>query len=258
MFDAIPAQYHIVLGIGGLLFLMLFIISAAQKYQAYQYEKEVALRRMLRGIQGLEDFVSKVDGAGVPKALMVMIYKEILARYMAMRHIHKRMENINQLMQSAQHKLQSVEAGGEPRLNKPGDRQTLNHYITGLTGIINYLHTRGHLAGMSEIQRNKFEHELSTIRAQLFFDFNLEESKGMANQQLWTDASKYIREIMSFIQSHGPATERTTKLYHQANKYYQQVLAKQVPGASPPPLQPVESGSDQDAGKQAGSQQAAS
>ncbi|NNJ92211.1 MAG: hypothetical protein HKP55_11085, partial [Gammaproteobacteria bacterium] len=126
-----------------------------------------------------------------------------------------------QLMNAAQNKLQTLESGGESRMSKPNDRQVLNHYITGLTGLINFLHTQGHLAGMNEIQRTKYEHELSTIRAQLFYDFNLDEAKGTANQQLWTDASRYIREIMSFIQSHKPATERTAKLYHQANNYYQ-------------------------------------
>jgi hypothetical protein len=219
---------------------MLFIVSAAQKYQAYQYQKEVALRRMLRGIQDLEQHISKLDGAGVPKMLMVMIHKEILARYFAMRHIHKKMDNLQQLMNAAQHKLQTLESGGETRMTKPNDRQVLNHYISGLTGLINFLHTQGHLAGMNEIQRTKYEHELSSIRAQLFYDFNLDEAKGTASQQLWTDASRYIREIMSFIQSNGPATERTAKLYHQANNYYQQVLAKQVPGSPQPQVPPAE------------------
>lgn len=245
MLDAIPSQYHIFIGIGVLVFLMLFIVSAAQKYQAYQYQKEVALRRMLRGVQDLEQYLGKVDGAGVPKALMVMIRKEILARYVAMRHIHKKMENIEQLTYDAQNKLQALESGGESRMNKPTDRQVLNLYISGLSGLINFLHNQGHLAGMNEIQRTKYEHELSSIRAQLFFDFNFNEAKGTAEQQLWTDASRYIREIMSFIQSHGPATERTTKLYQQANRYYQQVLAKQVPGSSPPPEQQSEPESEQ-------------
>jgi hypothetical protein len=244
LLDAIPSQYHIFIGIGGLVFLMLFIVSAAQKYQAYQYQKEVALRRMLRGIQNLEYYVSRVDGAGVPKALLVMIHKEILARYVAMHHIHKNMENIEQLTHSAQNKLQAIESAGESRVNKPNDRQVLNHYIGGLSGLIHFLHTQGHLAGMNEIQRTKYEHELSSIRAQLIFDFNLDEAKGMASQQLWTDASRYIREIMSFIQSHGPATDRTTKLYHQANKYYQQVIAKQVPGEPPPPVNSTATDSD--------------
>lgn len=235
MLDSIPSQYHIFIGIGALVFLMLFIVSAAQKYQAYQYQKEVALRRMLRGVEELEQYLSRVDGAGVPNALMVMLRKEILARYVAMRHIHKKMDNIEQLTRAAQSKLQVLESAGESRLGKPNDRQTLNLYISGLSGLIGFLHSQGHLAGMNEIQRTKYEHELSSIRAQLFFDFNLDEAKGTAKQQLWTDASRYIREIMSFIQSHGPATERTRKLYHQANKYYQQVLAKQVPGAVPPP-----------------------
>jgi len=247
LLDAIPSQYHIFIGIGVLVFLMLFIVSAAQKYQAYQYQKEVALRRMLRGIQDLEQYISKADGAGVPKALMVMIHKEILARYVAMRHIHKKMDNIEQLMHRAQNKLQVLESGGESRMTRPNDRQVLNLYISGLSGLINFLHTQGHIAGMNEIQRAKYEHELSSIRAQLFFDFNLDEAKGTASQQLWTDASRYIREIMSFIQSHGPATERTAKLYHQANNYYQQVLAKQVPGAVPPPEQAVEPGSQSQA-----------
>lgn len=247
MLEAIPSQYHIFIGIGALVFLMLFIVSAAQKYQAYQYEKEVALRRMLRGIQELEDYVSRIDGAGVPKTLLVMIHKEILARYMAMRHIHKRMDKIDQLMSTAQSRLQAVESGGETRMNKPNDRQVLNHYIAGLSGLIHFLHTQGNLAGMNAIQRSKYEHELSSIRAQLVFDFHIEEAKGMASQQLWTDASKYVREVMSFIQSHGPATERTTKLYHQANKYYQQVLAKQVPGSPPPqPQTATDTGQDED------------
>ncbi len=239
MFDAVPSQYNIFVAIGALVFLMLFFVSAAQKYQAYQYQKEVALRRMLRGIQDLEHHVSKVDGAGVPKALMVMIYKEILARYVAMHHIHKKMDNIQRLMAATQQKLQIIESGGETKKSKPTDRQVLNHYTAGLTGLIHFLHTQGHIAGMNTVQRTRYEHELSSIRAQLVFDFNLEEAKGVANQQLWTDASKYIRGIMSFIQSHGPATEITTKLYHQANRYYQQVLAKQVPGA-PPPSEPQE------------------
>ena len=70
MLDVIPQQYHLYLGIGGLVFLLLFSISAAQKYQAYQYEREAALRRMLWGIQKIETALNQAKGSGIPAQLM--------------------------------------------------------------------------------------------------------------------------------------------------------------------------------------------
>lgn len=235
MFDAIPQQYHFVIGLGGLVFLMLFVASAAQKYQAYQYQKELALKRMLRAVLDLENYLGQIDGAGLPKTLLVMLHKEILARYLTIRHIYKKMENIDQMISEAQNRLQLAESGAESRRIKPKDRQILNLYVAGISGLINFLQSHAHVAGMNQVQRNKYQAELSNLRAEIYSDYNLAEARAMAEQGMWSDAGKYVRDVMSFIHGHGPATDRTSKLYHQANRVYQQVIAKQVPGSEVSP-----------------------
>lgn len=224
-----------ILALGGLVLLMLFVASAAQKYQAYQYEKEVALRRMLRGIQELEEYILHADGSGMPKAFVVMVHKEILARYVAIGHIHNKLENLSMLLSTAQHKLQTAEAVPDGRMVKPNDRVVLNRYVNGLTGLINFLNNEGHIAGMNEIERTRYVGELSTLRARIFSEYNVAEAKGLAEQGNWSDSAKYIRAIMGFIQNHAPVTEEATKLYQQANNYYKQIMIKQVPGSTVTP-----------------------
>ena len=188
MFDAIPEQYHLFLGIGALVFLMLFVASAAQKYQAYQYEKEMAVRRMLRAVHDIEDFMAKVDGAAIPKKIMVLLHKEIFARYVAIRHIQKNVENIDSMVNRAQQSLQTVESRGETPYSIPNNRQLLDQYVAGMTQMINYLHNERSVTGMTPTEKNQFQLDISNIRGQLVSDFNVNEAKALAEQGSWNEA----------------------------------------------------------------------
>ena len=233
MFSAIPEQYHLFLGIGALVFIMLFVVSAAQKYQAYQYEKEMAVRRMLRTVQDIEHFMSQVDGCAIPKKILVSLHKEILARYVTIRHIKKKVENIHSMISRAQQTLQTVESRGETPYSIPSNRQLLDQYVAGMSSIINYLHNHRSVTGMNATEKNQYQRDISNIRAQMVLDFNLAEAKGLAEQGSWGEASKYIRTVMSYLQSHGPTTDKVNKLYQQANHYYKQITVKQIPSDEP-------------------------
>ena len=233
MLSAIPQQYHLFFGIGGLVLLLLFITGFAQRYQAYQLEKEAALRRLLNGVQQVEAILALIEGSAVPGKLFVLLRKEVLARYMAIRQIYKRLENLGSLIDRAQQGVVSAESRPATGLTKPADRQTFNKYMNGLTELIGFLHSQGHIAGMTETDRRQFQHALLILRADYVSLFHSEESITLARKQMWNEASRHLKEALVFFQNHAAADPHISELYSKINMYNRQVLNKQVPGSAP-------------------------
>lgn len=233
MLSAIPSQYHLFVGIGGLVFLMLLVTSMSQKYQAYQLEKEVALKRMLRGIQQIENVLNLLEGCAIPRKMQIMLRKEILARYVTMRQIHKKLDNIDQLISTAQREIQAAEAKAELNRQRAGDRGQLNRYVNGLTELITFLNSEGHIAGMSEHERKNYQTDLGVLRADYIDDYHTHEAIKLAEQKLWDESAKHLKEIMQYLQTHGPSNDHIKKIYQTANGHYKQVVIKQVPGSQP-------------------------
>ena len=238
MLDAIPSQYHLFVGIGGLVFLMLLVTSISQKYQTYQLEKEIALKRMLRGIQQIENVLNLLEGCAIPRKMQIMLRKEILARYVTMRQIHKKLDNIDQFIDSAQREIQGAESKAESQRQRVGDRVQLNRYINGLTELINFLNSEGHIAGMSEHERKQYQTDLGVLRADYIDDYHTHEAIKLSEQQLWNEAGQHLKEIMQYLQTHGPSNDHVKKLYQAANSHYKQVVIKEVPGSQPDDVPP--------------------
>jgi hypothetical protein len=234
--DAIPEQYHLIVGIGGLVFLLIVVVSAAQKYQAYQVQKEMALRRMLNGVQQLEDLLDLAEGAAIPKKLMVVLRKEILARYVAMRQIHKGIKHINEDIGMAQRRMQGAESMGEAARQAVSDRQQLNRYTLGITKMITFLQENARVAGINATEKQQYIEQLANIRADYMNDFHSREALGLAEQEMWTDASDHLKQLMHYISTHGPATPHVTEIYKRASDHYKQVVMREVPGSTPKPV----------------------
>ncbi len=227
----IPSQYHLFLGIAGLLILFVIVASAAQKYQAWQVQKEMVLRRMLNAVRQLEDIFEMLQGAALPKQLVILLRKEVLARYVAMRQIHKGIKGIAEDIEMAQRKLQSSESMGEAGRQVASDRNVLNRYVSGLTSLIEFMQTSGRIAGMNGEDKKRFVNDLADLRAGYLNDFHSREAQGLAEQEMWSDASAHLKELLHFLSSHGPATAYVTEIYKKANAHYKQVVMRQVPGA---------------------------
>jgi len=233
LFSSIPSQYHIYLGIGGLTFLMLFMSTLAQKFQAYQLEKEAALRRIVKGLKQVEHVLTLLDGCAVPKKIQILLRKEVLARYLAIRQIHKSFNNISLSIQSAQRGLQGAEAKGESRRVSISDSALFVRYIRGLSELISFLNSQGHIAGMSETERSQVLSELGNLRADYIYDFHVEAAKKLAADGAWEDANKELRKILQFLQTHGPSNDHVRNLSQQTHNYSRQVTVQQIPGSVP-------------------------
>ncbi len=230
MLTAIPSQYHLLISIGGLVILLLLITGAAQRYQAYQLEKEAALRRILRGISQIESILSMIDASAASKKLKVLLRKEVLARYLAVRQIHKRLKNLDNLIASAQRNLQAAESRSEVQLIKPSDRSVYNNYIKGISELIKFLSMEGHIAGMNNPERVNYQHELSALRADYVSLYHSTEAKELAKQQMWTEATNHLKEALGVLSAQGPNNEHVNDTYKQLTQEYKQVINRQLPG----------------------------
>lgn len=230
MLTAIPSQYHLLISIGGLVILLLLITGAAQRYQAYQLEKEAALRRILRGISQIESILSMIQDSAAAKKLKVLLRKEVLARYLAVRQIHKRLDNLDNLIATAQRNLQVAESRGEVQLIKPSERSVFNNYIKGIGELIKFLSMEGHIAGMNTSERLKYQHDLSALRADYVSLYHSTEARELAKQQMWTAATNHLKEALGVLSALGPNNEHVNNTYKQLTREYKQVINGQVPG----------------------------
>ena len=233
MLSAIPSQYHLFIGIGGLVILLLLITGFAQRYQAYQLEKQAAIRRILRGVQQVESVLSRLEGSAIPKQLSVLLNKEVLARYMAIYQIHKKLENLNTLLSRAQQSLAAAESRVENALTTPPDKAKFAQYVHGLTELINFLRSQGHIAGMNPVERRQYQSDLEVLRAEYVSLFYSDEASKLAEKNLWNEAARKMKEALQIFQSFGTAEPRVNELYIKTNQFYKQVLNREIPGITP-------------------------
>lgn len=239
MLDVIPQQYHLLFGIGALILLLLLITGFAQRFQAYQLEKQAALKRILRGIQQIEDIQQKLEGSALPGALQVVLCKEALARYMTISQIHRRFENIGPLINQAQKKLAVAQSVGERAVTRPADRETRNRLVNGLGNLIIFLQEQKSIAGLSETERRNYIQRLAVMRIEYVDLFHSEEAIELARQQAWNDAGAQLKEALVFMQTYAGSDEQSRAIYDKFSRYYRQVLNRQVPGTESQPQQPV-------------------
>ena len=244
---SIPEQYHLFVAIGGLVFLLIVVTSAAQKYQAYQVQKQIALRRMHEGVQQIENMLDLAQGAALPKTLTVLLRKEVLARYVAMRQIHKSIPHISEDISVAQRKLQSAESMGEMARQAVSDRMQLNRFTLGIGKIISFLQNHSRIAGMTQQEKLQFINKLADMRADYLNDFHSREATGLAQQEMWSDAADHLKQLMHYLSSHGPGTPHVTKIYQKASDDYKDIAMKRLPGSPPPSISPEVADSQQEA-----------
>jgi len=223
------SEYTIFLTIGGLVLLLLLLISFAQKYQAYQMQKEITLRRMLRSVRAIEDNLDKVRGAAIPHELSVALRKEILARYMAMRQIHKNIQDIGADLDQAQRQLSAAEAAGRTVRQAVSDRVVLNNYVIGISGLIGYLYENNRIAAIGKTEKEQFINQLADLRIDYLEDFHSREGRGLARQELWADAMAHYKELLHALHALTPITRHTNELIERTNIAYKQVSLHQVP-----------------------------
>jgi len=228
----ISSQYPLFLGISGLVLLLLFITFAGQKYQVYQYQRQLALRHMLTGIKQVENVLSLLEGCAVPVQLLVLLRKEILARYVTIRQIDKRFDNIGGLISLAQQEIQSAQSRTPLHRLVAADRATLERYIHGLSKLISFLDIEGHIAGMNEAERKEYQNTLVNLRADYIFEYYTKASVELADQELWDDAKRQTRTILQLLQTHGLVTDHVKHLYQQANQHLRQLVNRQAPGST--------------------------
>ncbi len=230
MSEMIPSQYFIFIGIGILVFVLLLLVSIGQKYQAYQMQKEMTLRRMLRGVRHIEALLEQTRGAALPVELMIKLRKEVLARYVAMHQIHKNIKGIEQDISNAQRALSAAESAGKPARQAVTDRLMLNRYAAGISALMQLLQTEARFAGVSAQQKLDFLQQLADLRADYLYDFHMAEGTGLAKQEMWSEAMQHFKELMHMLQISNPSTPHVDKLFHEANLGYKRVSIKKIPG----------------------------
>ena len=228
MLDSIPEQYHIMVGIGALVLLLLVVSSAAQKYQSHQLRKEAALRHMVNGIRRIETALENLQGAAVPTDLLALLRKEILARYMAVKQIYSRYDNIASHLGDAQRKLQAAESAATPPRMDVFEKPVLDRYVIGLTELISFLNSEGHIAGMNAGQRKNYQTILGNLRADYVYQFYTHNIRQLSQQQAWTDAMSAVKYALNFLQSHGPVNDHVTNYCTEINQLYKQVANRQM------------------------------
>ena len=136
--------------------------------------------------------------------------------------------DIDNLISKAQQDLAAAESRSEGHLSKPSERRVYNNYVNGITQLISFLHSEGHIVGMNESQRFKYQHDLSSLRADYVSLYHSDEANALAKQQMWPEAMQHLKEALQFLQTHGPSNDHVRAAYSEVVKLYKQVLNRQI------------------------------
>jgi len=243
MMDLIPDHLRLFIMIGGLLLLLLLVASLAQKYEQYMAAKRLAVRRLMVGVQQIEEALEKSRGGGLPSGVGKLLRNELLARYITIRQIFPRQPHISQLIVQAEERARK-EPEGSTSVNSTAitSVDSLNCYVIGLNEIYGLLDSRTFGRKLAVSERAALQLKLIDFQLTAASRYYTKVALDYAQTGEWPNAVRAARALDSFIMSRPRSSALAMQLRNEARELLLAMGGQRLPGEHP-----VGAGHSQDA-----------
>ncbi|MEJ2592884.1 MAG: hypothetical protein P8178_16090 [Candidatus Thiodiazotropha sp.] len=206
--------------LGGLLFLALMLASIAQRYQAYVEERRRRVQRILRRVGELEETLLRMSGLPVPVEAERILRSEVLARLELVKKVHPRYRGIDAMIAAAAKALDEVKPVEVGRLL---DHVRLESLLRSLGEVLWMVQERRYISPLTEASPRQLMQVIALRRAECVYRHHRHEAERMAKDGQMHQALWHCRQILAFINEHGPEDDQVSDWYREAQSRARQI-----------------------------------
>lgn len=209
-------QWGVPLAVFAMLLLTLVMAAVLNRYQAFQANVRVAVRRLDVGVA---EVTAALDGLGrVPlsRELRLTLRSDILARYRKIRRLYRRYPAIDTKIRAAEAAINAE--GGAPSggVGPMENEQIFRKTIAALDCLIATLGGGHMLQPLPADVRVIFRRELGERRAEAMSRFHLVEAKRHERQGNATRSRTHLIALVQALRQRGPGTGFVRELLSEA------------------------------------------
>jgi len=214
---------YLIVGIGGLLFVTIFVNGIAEMAEQRAREKKMKVLRLKRRVDELSDFLTELKDFNLPKPIIDLILNEILVRFEEIELIDPRFKGINELIDDSKDNIDR--ASNQPPQEEVflTDEVLLQQKLTSLRHLIQFLQEVPLLSKNSPNSTTEYVNLVVTFRYDKINEFYFRLSQQVLEQNNFNEAVAHIKYITNAISLSGHKNERLDEIMEQAELMLQEI-----------------------------------
>lgn len=211
--------------------LTLALASIVRRYQEVMAERRMRIRRILRGVELLQDLIQRIDGCPLPAELQHVLRQDILERYRMVGQIDRHFEGIDVWIAEAE---QSVNQVVETVRFEIHDKPQLLKITNALAELIGFLREGRLMSPLSAGRSKKLVELAVTRRAESVYRFHRERAVKCEKEKQLENALKHCTSIKAFLTEQGAVNPQIESWIEEADVMrdrYSEMLDASTPAA---------------------------
>lgn len=208
-------QTNLYLALGSLLFVALILASAVRRYQEVMAERRMRIKRVLRGVDLLQDLFYRISGCPLPMELEKVLRQDILARFQKVKQIDARYREIDRMIEDAEQAANQVVENQRFGIQ---DKLQLNKITQALGEMIGFLRNGTLLSPLSAEQARRYSELVGIRRSECVYRYHIEQAKSLHEENRVHEALGHCNSIKTFLKEHGPSSDQVKGWYDEAEE----------------------------------------
>lgn len=209
-----------------LLFLTLYLSRLAHHHQRKQSRKRAGLRRLLGGIEHIDQGLAQLSDVPLPARLKSLMLSDICERYRKIQVLYPAYPDLDRLLQAAEARSRGSQEDEGLEMPETPDEETAKRIRDGLEHLVLYFESDGPVTGLNAEQRKRYRTQLRELRAEILARFHLNQAHERMAAGERPKAAAHAEYLMKTLLKQGPNTERVKVLYYEAETAYKQYSRK--------------------------------
>lgn len=220
----IPDNLNSMAAVTGMVVLAVLTASLVTRYQQSQQQRRARIRQLMAGVHRLEELLQRLAGISLPGDVRILLRRDILARYRAVRRVYRGYPGVDRLIQQAEQRLNAEAPDAGAVLPVPPDTLTFEQWISGLHEVIEMVRYGRLLEPVPLTTRSGLLQQLLEREAECLYGHHMNEADKFKQADRMTQARSRVQLAQELIRGLGVRTERVNGLLGEAEQAYQFLL----------------------------------
>lgn len=216
----IPEHLQTLAAVAGMIILTIFAASLVTSYNTSQQLRRMRIRQLVLGVHRLEEVQQQLVGIALPRDIRLLIRRDILARYRAIKRVHSHYPDIDRQIREARQKLDAEGPDSGPAMPVPPNTQVYEQWINGLTELVQMLRFGSTHEPVPLSQRAVLLQLLLERQVECLYGHHMNEVDKLKQEGREISARSRIQTMQDLIRSLGIHTPRVEELLDESEKAY--------------------------------------
>lgn len=220
----IPDDLKTLATVSGMLILAVLAASLVVSYHNSQQLRRARLRQLVAGIRRLEGLLQVLAGVSLPRDVRLLLRRDILARYRAVRRVHRGYPGIDSQIQQASSRLDSEGMDAGSVLPVPPSQEVFDLWIGGLRALTDIVRYGQLQEAVPVASRTGVLQQLLVRQAECLYGHHMNQVDKLKQAGRNLNARSRIQVLQEQVRALGVHDERVDALMAEAEMAYQYLI----------------------------------